>query len=171
MIRQLTTSYENMGTSSYLTVIFTSDVPMIQYQLEMVTANEIDHVLPVSKRMVNGENVAYYNITSKIALSQILGRKKLTRKELIKLIEGAVKATRDAGEYQLPPTGLVMDPEYIFVDPANCNPGFIFLPVVNPDGKTLRDLILELIMQGKIEMSNDNFIPLFFGIQSITGFV
>lgn len=158
MIRQLTTSYENMGTSSYLTVTFTSDVQMIQYQLEMVTANEIDHVLPVSKRMVNGENVAYYNITSKIALSQILGRKKLTRKELIKLIEGAVKATRDAGEYQLPATGLVMDPEYIFVDPANCNPSFMFLPVVNPNGKTLRDLILELIMQGKIEMSNDNFI-------------
>lgn len=158
MIRQLTTSYENMGTSSYLTVTFTGNVQMVHYQMEMITSNEIDHVLSVSKRMVNGENVAYYNITSKIALSQILERKKLSRKEFMKLVEGAIRATRDAGEYQLPASGLVMDPEFIFVDPANCNPGFLFLPTANSNGKTLRDLILELIMQGKLELSNDNFI-------------
>lgn len=158
MIGQLKTSYENMGTSSYLAVTFSPEAGLINYQLEMLAANEISHILPVSRRMINGETVVYYNITSKISLTQVLGRKKLKRKELICLLEGAIQAIRDAAEYQLPMTGLAMDPEYIYVDPANCEPGFIYLPMPENGGKGLKDLILDLIMQGKIEMSNDNFI-------------
>lgn len=158
MQRQFTTSYENIGATSYLAAAFLPGAEIINYQLEMAAENRIEHVLPVKKQTKNGNIVVYYNITSKIALSQILERKKLNRREILRLLEGAVAAIRDAGEYQLPQTGLLMEAEYIFVDPATCDPAFVFLPVSDPSAKSLRELVIDLVMQGKVEMSNDNFI-------------
>lgn len=158
MQKQFTTSYENIGATSYLAAVFRSGVTIVDYQLEMAAENKIEHVLSVNKQKKDGNTVVYYNITSKIALSQILERKKLNRREMLRLLEGAVAAIRDAGEYQLPRTGLVMEPEYIFVDPATCDPSFVFLPVLEPETKSLKELVIELVMQGKVEMSNDNFI-------------
>ena len=158
MDQGLKISYETIGASSYLTVALSPETGLIGYQLEMLAANEISNVLSVSKRMLNGEMLAYYNITSRVPLSQILNRRKLKREEFIRVIKGAVSASRDAREYQLPTTGFVMEPDYIFVDPASCKPGFLFLPVSRTGEKGLRELILDLIMQGRIEMSGDNFV-------------
>ena len=86
MLSQVQISYENMGASSYLAAAFSSQAGLVHYQLEMLAANEISHFLPVTKRVMNGETVAYYNISSKIALSQILGRRKLSKMELVQLL-------------------------------------------------------------------------------------
>ena len=158
MTDQVKTSYESIGTSSYLTVILTPEAGLVNYQMEMLTSNEISHILPVSKRLLNGEILVYYNITSRVPLSQVLGRRKLKREEFIRVVKAAVSAARDAGEYQLPAEGFVMETDYIYVNPSNCEPYFVYLPVVGNTGKGIKNLILELIMQGKIEMSGDNFV-------------
>lgn len=158
MTDQVKVSYESIGTSSYLTVILTPEAGLVNYQMEMLTSNEISHILPVSKRLLNGEILVYYNITSRVPLSQVLGRRKLKREEFIRVVKAAVSAARDAGEYQLPMEGFVMETDYIYVNPSNCEPYFVYLPVVGNTGKGIKNLILELIMQGKIEMSGDNFV-------------
>ena len=140
---RIRTGYENIGASSYITAALPPDGGLIHYQLEMAVSNEISHFLPVSKRMLDGETIIYYNITSKEALC---------------LVKGAVSAIRDAREYQLPMAGLIMEPDYIYVDPATCEPGFLFLPVTEPGSGSLKELLLNLVMQGRIEMSNDNFV-------------
>ncbi len=155
---QVKTSYESIGTSSYLTIALTPEMGMVNYQMEMLTSNEISHILPVSKRLLNGEILVYYNITSRVPLSQVLGRRKLKREEFIQVVKAAVSAARDAGEYQLPAEGFVMEADYIYINPSNCEPYFVYLPVTGNIGKGIKDLILELIMQGKIEMSGDNFV-------------
>lgn len=158
MQNQLKISFENMGVSSYLTMTFPQDMPVVGYQMEMIASNQISHVLEVSKRMVNGNIVAYYNISSRIKLSQILERRKLTRSELLCLIQGAVKAIQEGEEYQLPEEGFVMDPEYIYVIPDTCSPAFLYIPVSGQKNKEVRELLIDLIIHGKIEMSSDNFI-------------
>ena len=155
---RIRTGYENIGASSYITAALPPDGGLIHYQLEMAVSNEISHFLPVSKRMLDGETIIYYNITSMITLSQLLSRRKLKRKEALCLVKGAVSAIRDAREYQLPMAGLIMEPDYIYVDPATCEPGFLFLPVTEPGSGSLKELLLNLVMQGRIEMSNDNFV-------------
>lgn len=158
MIERLDVAYENMETASYLTVSFPKEVEPLHYQMEMITSNEITHFLKVSKRMMNGRTIAYYNISSRISLAQILDRRKLKREELIRIVEGAVAAMKEAGEYQLASWNLVMQPEYIYVDPANCDPDFLYLPLREREEQGLKELLLSLIMQGKIELSNDNFV-------------
>ena len=151
-------TFENMGVSSYLTVTFPEDGGLIGYQLEMISSNTIEHLLAVSKRMVNGEMVAYYNISSKIQLSRILERRKLKKEEMICILQGALQAVKEGREYQLSESGLVMEPEYIYVAPDTCSPSFLYLPVEHTGAGGIRELLEELIMHGHIEMSNDNFI-------------
>lgn len=158
MNRKIRTGYENIGASSYLTAALSPDQGLINYQLEMIVSNQISHFLPASKRMLDGETIIYYNITSLITLEQLLSRRKLKRKEALCLVKGAITAIRDAREYQLPMSGLNMEPDYIYLDPASCEPKFLFLPASEPETGTLRELLLNLVMQGRIEMSNDNFV-------------
>lgn len=158
MQNEMRISYENMGTSSYQVITFPMDSGLIGYQLEMMISNEISHLLPVSRRMLNGETAIYYNISSRIKLSQILDRRKLKREELIHLVNGVRKAIQDGRDYQLSEECLVMDPDYIYVVPDTCSPAFLYLPVENISGGSIRELLISLVMQGKIEMSSDNFI-------------
>ncbi len=62
MNEQVHTSYDTVGSSSYLTMALPDEVKVVHYRLEMLTSNEI--TLPVSKRVVDGENVLYFNISS-----------------------------------------------------------------------------------------------------------
>lgn len=158
MNEELKMSYESMGSSSYMTVTCPPGVKLVNYELEMVLSNEIENFLTVSRQMLDGETVIYYNITSRISLRQVLDKRKLNRKELFHLMEGAILAVRDAAAYRLPSAGIVLEPEYIYVNPASCAPAFVFMPLQGPAGPGIRELISDLVLHDKIEMSNDNFI-------------
>lgn len=158
MKNQLGISYENIGISSYLTVTFPLGTEVVEYQLGMITGNEISYLLAASKRVIDGETVVYYNISSRMALSQVLERRKLTRDEFIRLMEAAVRVGREVKEYQLTEECLVMEPDYIYVDPADCEPSFLYLPIMPDKEGGLKKFLLELVMQGRIEMGGDNFI-------------
>ena len=158
MNEKLRISYENIGSSGYIAVTFPKDEEIIGYQLEMISANEIKHTLPASKRMVNGETVVYYNISSKTPLSMLLTRNKLKRGELIALIKGIAEAVQDGREYQLSESGYVMEPDYIYVDADTYSPYFMYLPMKNSKSAEVRELLTSLIVRGKIEITNDNFI-------------
>ena len=160
MLSQVQISYENMGVSSYLAVAFLPQAGLVNYQLEMLAANEISHFLPVTKRVMNGETVAYYNISSKIALSQIMGRRKLSKMELVQILKGFLSAAEDGEQYQLPAGEIVMEADYIFVDPSTMEPSFVYLPVSVPQEKGVKELVLSFVMEGKIELTGDNFVQL-----------
>ncbi len=158
MNEHLRISYETMGASSYMTVIFPPGVDIIHYQLEMLLSNNIKNHLAASRQLMDGEMVIYYNITSKVPLSQVLEKRKLKRQELLNLIEGAIVAIRDAAAYRLPAEGILLEPESIYVNPASCAPEFLYLPMEHASQWGLKDLVSNLIMHDKVELSNDNLI-------------
>ena len=158
MNRELKMSYETMGSSSYMVVTCPPEIELVNYELEMVLSNEIKNFLAVSRQMLNGETVLYYNITSRLPLSQVLEKRKLNRKELFHLIDGAILAIRDAAAFRLPQEGIVLEPEYVYVNPASCDPAFLFVPMQEPNGTGIKELLLNLVLNDKIEMAADNFI-------------
>ena len=158
MNRELKMSYETMGASTYVTVTCPPSVQLVNYELEMMMGNEIKNFMKASRQMMDGEIVLYYNITSKISLSQVLEKRKLNRKELFCLINGTIEAVRDAAAYRLHEAGIVLDPDYIYVNPATCAPVFMYLPLAQSEETGIKGLLSYLILHDKIEMSNDNFI-------------
>ena len=152
--------YETIGQSSYFVVSFAGGQGIINYQLQMLTNNEIINILKANKRQKNEDIIVSYNITSKVALSQIDGRNKITKQGLINIIEGAIAALNDIAEYQLVSSGIVFDEEYIFVNPGTYEPSFIYLPCTVEDSgiEPLKKFLLSLIIGSKVELTNDNFV-------------
>ena len=158
MIKQLSISYESAQQNSYLAVAFGNEQNVIHYQLEMITSNEVSHFLNSRKQIRNGEIIVYYQISSKIPLGQMLERNKIQKAQVLCIMEGAIQAMKDALEYQLNLKGLVMDADYIYVNPSTFEPYFIYLPLVSADETDICSFLRNLVMQGKIAMTNDNFI-------------
>lgn len=158
MERQLNITYETVGASSYMKMVFPSEAELDHYELEMILANEVKNFLGMSRQMADGELVLYYNITSRVPLSELLRKRKLTRSEFLCLIKGAVLAARDAAEFRLSEEKIIMDPELIYVNPATCDPAFLFLPAKEIPAMGLKELIMELVLKGQLEISEDNLI-------------
>ena len=53
-----------------------------------------------------------------------------------------------------------MDPAFIYVNPATCDPAFLFLPLQNGAGTGIRGLLEELVFHDRIEMANDNLVQM-----------
>lgn len=152
--------YETLGNSSYLVASFAGGQGLINYQMQMLTNNKIKNIIKANKRQKNDDIIISYNITSKIPLGQIDSRSKITKIGLINIIEGALAALEDIEEYQLVSSGIIFDEEYIYVNPSTYKPSFIYLPcsVENVGIEPLKQFLLSLIMESKVEMTNDNFV-------------
>lgn len=152
-------SYETIGNSSYLVATFAEGEGLINYQLQMLSNNEIKNIIKANKRQKNDDVLVSYNITSKIALAQMDIKNKIPKLGLIKIIEGALSALEELEEYHLVSSGILFDEEYVFVKPGNYEPSFIYVPNSMEDSgiKPLKEFLMALIMGSKVERSNDNF--------------
>ncbi|GEM_PF-1977793 len=162
MMEQYKISYQNVGQNTYLVVEFGESATIVESMMGTITSNSISHFLEAFRLMINGETVVRYQVSSKQTLSTMLksGDRKLKISEVVSIIDGAVQALKEAAEYRLPDSGLVVDPDYIFVDPRTFDPGFVYLPVKVEEGNGLKKLILDLVISGKIELSSSNFVQL-----------
>lgn len=161
-------SYENQNQNSYLLATFSPLQKMVQYQLQMMTSNEVPGLLNSMKRQSNENILVYYNITSRISLGQILSRRKLSRKEFLMLLAGTIRTWKEMQEYQLESDGLYLQEDYIFVMPDTCEPAFVFLPIYTGSRGTegLKTFIQGLILKGVVETSSDNFIQILLNVMN-----
>lgn len=155
-------TYETIGNSSYLVAVFDQEEQIINYQLQMLTNNEIKNIIKANKRQKNNTIMISYNITSKISLAQLNSRHKMTKLSLIHLIQGALAALEEIEEYQLVSGGMVFEEAYLYVNPSTYEPSFVYLPCTTEDTgmQSLKSLLLSLIMGSRVEMSNDNFVQM-----------
>lgn len=153
-------SYETVGNSSYLVATFANGQGLINYQAQMLINNDIKNIVKANKRQKNEDIQMFYNITSKVSLKQSTEISKISKLNLISIIEGALTALEDIEEYQLASSGVVFDEEYIFIKPGSFEPNFIYVPNSTEDVSIapLKKFVLKLIMESKVEVSNDNFI-------------
>lgn len=153
-------SYETLENSSYLVATLKDGLEPITYQMEMLNNNEIENILSSNKHQNNEDIQIYYNVTSRVSLAQAVSRKKMDKESFLNVLSGAVTAFREANEYQLVNTGILLDMDYIFVKTGSFEPSFVYLPVCTEDEGVsyLKEFIIGLILKGVIEVSNDNFV-------------
>ncbi len=165
-------SYETLGNSSYLVATFAGGQGVINYQMQMLTNNDIKNIIKANKRLKNEDILISYNITSKISLEQVDSKNKISKAGMINIIEGALAALEDIEEYQLVSSGIVFDEKYIYVKPGTYEPSFVYLPCSVEDSgiEPVKQLLLSLIMGSKVEMTNDNFVQTLLDTLNKPGF-
>lgn len=84
------------------------------YQIHMLQENEITGLLGIAGHGLDDQTVYEYEISGKTSLNQRYSKKKINSKEMKKILEMIVRMTDELTEYLLPPSGLLLDPEYIY---------------------------------------------------------
>lgn len=121
--------YENDSTSSYLVINMRSDENILEYQIEMLHNNRSQEILSLDMRQKNDEIKLYYNITSKLSLSQFLQRKRLSKNEFINMLRGVTKTLLKSKEYFLYDNSFIIDEDYIYINPSNLEIRMVYLPM------------------------------------------
>ncbi|SHK07606.1 DUF6382 domain-containing protein [Paramaledivibacter caminithermalis] len=142
--------YENDSTASYLVLSIKSKEKILQYQIEMIANNPCPGILKFHARYKNNDRKLYYNITSKVRLSEFLQRKELSKNEFIDILTSITKTIIDSGEYFLYDRSFLINEEYIYINPSTLDIGIMYIPIdfdidVNDNFKSfLVNLIISL---------------------------
>lgn len=155
-------SYENCASYSYLAVKTGMPENILEYQVSMVENNRIERMIPFEIKRKNGCTCFYYNITSRLALSFFLKRKKLGRNEFVKILSDIARTLIDSSGYLLSESCFIMEADYIYINPETLELSLIYVPVTvcSDTGNTFRDFITGLILHhvNIDEYDTDNFL-------------
>ena len=153
---------ESIGASKYLVFQNKSSKEIINYQLQMLTNNEIKNVIKANKRQINNDIVISYDITSRTSLFDATEEKKISKASMINFIKGTLVAFQELEDYQLVTGGIVFDEQYIYVDPVSFEPSYIYVPITveNSGMNVFKELLKKMIINSKVEITGDNFIQL-----------
>ena len=94
----------------------------------MITENTIDGLIPCQERMIYGESLLYYDITSRQSIQSILEAQPLQMRHLQKLFSGLRTISEVMEKYLLSPEDLLLLPEFVYMDMATGEYSFIYYP-------------------------------------------
>lgn len=101
------------------------------YQLKMLWKNEIEGMIPCKERMINGEGMLCYDVTSKQSLAVIFDNRPLKFEDVLTLFKRLKKTSDRLADYILFPDKLILQPEYIFADIEAREYEFIYYPYLD----------------------------------------
>lgn len=141
-------------------VVAEPEKDIIDYQMKMISMNDIGCLVPAKKLQENDVTNIYYDVTNKRSLIQYIENRKISREQFIKIIFSITDAVDELREYQLVSAGLVFDADYIYISDNEFKPQFIYLPMYDDelDANNIKSFLLEFILKGKIEETTDNFV-------------
>lgn len=112
------------------------------YQLQMITQNEIKGLLSCTIHRIDNQIQLYYEISSKYPLKQIYERKKMSYKELEEVLVNVLAVIRILEEYLLDGNHLLLSPEFIYINPGHNGIEFCFFPGYSKEiGKNFHETI------------------------------
>ncbi len=121
-------SFDSDAASSFLVVTPACASKLQNNQAEIIGHNPSPAFVPFQIRRENENINIYYNITSKISLSQYLERKRLNRKELLELLGSIARNLMLHSNYLLELSSFVMDTDFIFINPATAEVSLVYIP-------------------------------------------
>ncbi len=134
------TKYIRDFRHNYL-VIKKEDSGQDGYLIKMITENSIDGLIPCQERMINGESLLYYDITSRQSIQSILEAQPLQMRHLQKLFSGLRTISEVMEKFLLNPEDLLLLPEFVYMDMATWQYSFIYYPEkTGEENISLRDL-------------------------------
>lgn len=98
------------------------------YEVKMLLNNSIEGLLKFRMKQVDQNQQFFYEITSKQPLSRLLENRSITAKEIRALLFGIASMLERVELYLLREQGILLEPEYIYVEPAAFEVFFCLVP-------------------------------------------
>lgn len=106
-------SYIREPRASYMKIKATESCNV--NQMRMAVENSIEHLLPVSCRVVNDEQYYLYNITAQISMAEEYENHELNYTELINLVNAIKNVLASLERYFLKPSDIIFEPELMYI--------------------------------------------------------
>lgn len=120
--------YRRDGEQNYMVWKAPEDLQGNEYQVRMLLVNEIPGLLRCRLRKINGEAYLYYEITSKQPLTRVFEHRAAGAED-IRALALSLRETLDGiARYLLPDDGMVLEPEFIYMDLETKEMRFCYLP-------------------------------------------
>ena len=123
-----------------------------RYDYRIMQHNRIGGLLPCSLRYLDGEELLYYDITSRQPLARLYESRRMKASDLERIIRDTAAVQAQLGEYMLDESGVLLEEEVIFADVETGELYFAFYPGGLQTGKQyveLADFFLEHIDHGQ----------------------
>jgi len=155
-------NYESSASASYLVISTGLGEKLQKYQVEMISCNSIYGILPLEARYKDDKLCFYYNITSKLALSNFLKRRRLEKDEFLNIIGSITRVFLELRNYFLYDRCLVLHEDYIYINPGSFEISMVYIPIpseIDTIGN-FKDFMIRLIAYTvRInEKETDNFL-------------
>lgn len=156
---------------NYLVAEIENASAVINYQLEMLTHAEINNLLPTKKQIKNNMVYLYYENVGRMSLNRALMRTKMSDNEYLLFIKSALNVAKEMEEYQLTPDGIVMDENYIFINPVDYIPKFVYLPIYKTDSgvNNIVAFLKNMLVSDMVEIRNSNIMQQIISILNSGG--
>lgn len=125
------------------------------FQMQMLTENDIEGLLPCSISTFNGEKQLLYDITGRQTLDCVYEKKQLDDSDIEIILNGLKRTLLQMQKYLLDEDYLLLSPEYIYIDLSTKELFFCFYPfekeAFTKKLETFAEYILEHINHEKKE--------------------
>ncbi len=150
--RKLKAVYRREMYGNYLILSEGEALPPDAYQIKMITTNEIPGFLKCCVHEMDGKRLFYFDVTSRQTFQSVLEYKKVSAELLELLFRSIYEAMEQLSDYLLDPGGLMLRPEYMYMDPARKEIRFCYYPESDESFreqlKALGEYLLQLLDHG-----------------------
>lgn len=122
-------TYENQGTTSFLSYTLVAGEEIDAMGLGMVQNNKISGVLPIAFTQIDKDRYLRYNISSTVTLSNFFSGI-VTRKRLLSVFESICDCFLASEEYLLENAFFILEKDYMFCDVSTGKTSLVYLPVL-----------------------------------------
>lgn len=148
-------SYENQGANTYLVYRVEAGDSLDSMSLGMLTNNKISGFSSALFTQMNEDKYIKYNISSKVSAKQLFYGT-VNRKRLLSVFKGIVDAMLALDDYMIDMNSVLLDLDYIFVDPSTYEVNMICLPVEKAESAvSLHDFIKDIMFSTQFEPSEN----------------
>lgn len=147
--------------SGYMRIL--QQIPLEKLEMQMLSQNELEGILPVRWQQENDQYILSYDITGKQALDTVLETDMADDKLLKSLLTGIYVAIRQLEKHLLTQEGLLLRPETIYWDYKMQTMHFCYCP---DETRNLQEQFLKLMEYMLVKTDHQNLfaVQLAYGI-------
>ena len=147
-------TYENQGTNTYLVYKVEADDVLDNMSLGMLTNNKIPGLSGTLFTQINDDMFVKYNISSLISANQLFYGT-VNRRRLLSVFKGVADTMLALDDYMIDVNLVLLNLDYIFVDPSTYAVSMICLPIANRETVTMYDFIKNIMFSTQFEQSEN----------------
>lgn len=140
-------SYKRDMNHNYLILEPEEQIYGNEYQIRMLSINDIRGLLKCNMKKMDGNVYFYYEVTSRQSLERIFEKSTMTMDDIKILLLGVKSSIENVAAYLLEPDHVLLDPAYIYMDIETKEPCLCYLPsykgTITNSFKELAEFILK----------------------------